>query len=133
MCSLQSVTTKTQKLFTVEEANRMLPLIRRIVADILNAGNGMKAMSKETMTGDHAAKLEIRIAELKSYLKELEDLGCSYKDWDFKTGLVDFPAELDGKPVLLCWRSDEDKVSHYHFSDDDYEKRKLIPTVALPR
>jgi hypothetical protein len=128
-----SVTTKAPKLFSAEEANRMLPLIRRIVADILSAGNGMKSMAKETMTGDHAAKLENRIAELKSYLKELEDLGCSYKDWDFKTGLVDFPSEIDGKSVLLCWRSDEDAVTHYHFSDDDYDKRKLIPAVALPR
>jgi len=123
--------TKIAKIFTVDEANRMLPLIKRIVSDILQAGNDMKAMSRETMTGEHASKLETRIAELKSYLQELEDLGCSYKDWDFKTGLVDFPGEMGNKQVFFCWRSDEESVTHYHLDAEDFNKRKLIPPPVL--
>lgn len=119
-------TTET-KVFTAEEASRMLPLVRRIVVDILEAGNGMKSMARETMTGDHAAKLEHRIAELKSYVKELEDLGCSYKDWDFKNGLVDFPAEIEGRPAYLSWRSDEASVHHYYFIEESCDQRRQLP------
>lgn len=125
--------TKAGKLFTVDEANRMLPLVRRIVTDILDAGNEMKKMSRETMTGEHAVRLETRIAELKSYLQELEDLGCSYKDWDFKTGMVDFPTEIDGKTVFLCWRSDEESVGFYHRDAADYDKRKPIPPALASK
>jgi hypothetical protein len=124
--------TKSGKVFTVDEANRMLPLVRPIVADIIKAGNEMKSMSRETMTGEHASKLESRIAGLKAYLQELEDLGCSYRDWDFKTGLVDFPGEIDGKSVFLCWRSDETSVTHFHLTADDFDKRKPLPSALIP-
>lgn len=107
----------------------MLPLVRPIVADILKSGNEMKAMSRETMTGDHAAKLEDRIAQLKTYLQELEDLGCSYKDWDFKTGIVDFPGVIEGESILFCWKSDEASVGHYHFASETFDDRKPIPPV----
>ena len=125
--------SKVAKVFTVEDANRMLPLIRTIVADILRSGMEMKRLSRETMTGDIASKLENRIADLKKYLQELEDLGCSYKDWDFKTGLVDFPGEIDGQPVLWCWRSDEEAVTHYHGVQEGYDKRRLVPRVLSGR
>ncbi len=121
------MSTAATRVFTAEEASRMLPLVRRIVVDILESGNGMKTMARETMTGDHAAKLEHRIAELKSYVKELEDLGCSYKDWDFKTGLVDFPAEIEGRSAYLSWRSDETSVCHYYFIEENCEHRRPLP------
>jgi hypothetical protein len=119
---------KQNRIFTLDDANRMLPLVRPIVADILRAGNDMKEMSRQTMTGDHAAKLEQRIGQLKGYLQELEDLGCSYKDWDFKTGIVDFPGELDGEAVLYSWKSDEPAVHHYHFPSETMEMRKPVPS-----
>jgi hypothetical protein len=118
------------KVVTVDEANRMLPLVRKITADILSAGMDMKAMSRETMTGEHASRLELRMAQLNTYLQELEDLGCSYKDWDFKTGLVEFPGELEGKPVLLSWRSDESSVNHFHDMAEAHEKRRPLPALA---
>ena len=59
----------------------MLPLVRPIVADIIRAGNEMKEMSRETMTGDHAAKLEDRIAQLKLFLQELEETHELFKDF----------------------------------------------------
>jgi len=108
----------------------MLPLLRNIVADILKAGNDMKSMARETMTGDHAARLETRIAELKSYLQELEDLGCTYRDWDFKTGMVDFPCEIDGQPACLNWRSDEPSVRFYVRNPEQREPRLPIPLDA---
>lgn len=118
------------KIFTPEDANRTLPLVSSIVADILKAGNEMKSMSKETMTGDHAAKLEERIATLKSYLKEMDELGCTFKDWDFKTGLVDFPGELNGEPIILSWRSDEPAVTHYYRMNESHRQRRPLPGLA---
>lgn len=122
---------ESTRVFTIEEANNMLPLVKPIVEDILKAGNEMKDMSRQTMTCEHAIRLENRITELKAYLQELEDLGCSYKDWNFKAGIVDFPGELNGEPVLFCWKSDEPSVAHYHADDETYEDRKLIPQTVL--
>jgi hypothetical protein len=122
------MSTSTAKVFSADEATRMLPLVRRIVADIIQAGNVMKTMARETMTGDHAARLEVHIASLKQFIKELEDLGCSYRDWDFKTGIVDFPAEVEGRPALLSWRSDEATVHHFYYADETPENRRALPS-----
>ena len=121
-----------ERKFTVEQADRMLPYVRRIMEDILKAGNEMKAMARETMTGDHASRLEKRIAELKGYLKELEDLGCAYRDWDFRHGLVDVPSELDGEPIWLSWRSDEPSVRHYYAGGEPAHLRRPLPGVTAP-
>ena len=70
-------------------------------------------------------------AQIELLMMELEDLGCFYKDWNFQIGLVDFPAVIDGKEILLCWRSDEEKLQWYHGLDDGYAGRKLIPEKLL--
>ena len=64
-------------------------------------------------------------------MAELEEIGCFYKDWNFTIGLVDFPAIIDGKEVLLCWRSDEDDILYYHGFEDGYAGRKEIPDKYL--
>ena len=52
--------------------------------------------------------------QLDELFEEMEELGCHYKDWNFSVGLVDFPAILDGKEVLLCWRSGQRSPIHNH-------------------
>ena len=66
-----------------------------------------------------------------SEFKELEQVGCFYKDWNFTLGLVDFPAIIAGKEVLLCWRSDEPEVRFYHTQEDGYTGRRPIPEELL--
>jgi hypothetical protein len=117
----------TAKLFTPAEANRTLPLVRSIVADILEKARelrGRTALAKDPETDEELEQLRRDILDL---MQELEDLGASYKDWDFQTGLVDFPARIDGREVLLCWRSDEPRVEWYHAREAGFAGRKRIP------
>ena len=117
--------TDTPRIFTPEEASRTLPLVRRIVNDILAAGRRVKQVAS-TKPDDHPDVIR-EIEKLESLIKELESLGCHYKDWDFAMGLVDFPATIDGKDVLLCWRSDEPDVCHYHGWDEGFAGRRPLP------
>lgn len=57
-------------------------------------------------------------------LAELERLGVQVKDID--AGLVDFPSEREGEPVLLCWRVGEDAVSWWHHSETGFAGRRPI-------
>ena len=117
-----------ERLFTPQSANRTLPLVRKIVADVLNAGRELKAIGKSTRTTDEknaeATRLTKRMEEL---LAEFQQIGCFYKDWNFEIGLVDFPAVIDGRNVLLCWRSDEPAVKFFHGFQDGYAGRREIP------
>lgn len=123
------------KYFTPEEANRTLPLVRSIVNDILRIGSQLRTRITELMqTGEDPRKDETCMAfsdTLKELHAELEELGCEYKDWNFNIGLVDFPAIIEGREVLLCWRSDEETITHYHGFMDGYAGRKTLPLSYL--
>jgi len=69
--------------------------------------------------------------QLDDLFDELESLGCSYRDWNFSQGLVDFPSVIHGQEALLCWRSDEPKVCYYHDLEAGYAGRLPIPKELL--
>jgi hypothetical protein len=120
------------KYFTPREAFRTLPLVKKIVRDILNNAYQIKTIA-ESMGGDLEDNQEILqlSSEINTFIQELEDIGCNYKDWNFQIGLVDFPSIIDGEDVSLCWRSDEESIKYYHGIDQGYASRKLIPEEYL--
>jgi hypothetical protein len=119
------------KIFTPQEANKRLPLIKKIVEDILEKGREFRSMLRGPQ-GKKPPEEALRVAdEIEELMHELEALGCFYKDWNFEMGLVDFPALIGGQEVLLCWRSDEPDVRSYHGVDDGYAGRKAIPEELL--
>lgn len=116
------------KYFTPQEANRTLPLVRKIVKDILDYSYEIKTIT-DSAGGeiDNNPEVHSLISQLKGFMNELEEIGCYYKDWNFSIGLVDFPAIIDGEEVFLCWRSDEEKILYYHGINEGFRGRKLIP------
>lgn len=120
------------KYFTPAEAVRTLPLVKRIVEDILNTTREIRLYAD-----DINGKIEndpniLKMADnVEGFIKELEEIGCFYKDWNFSIGLVDFPAIIDGEEVLLCWRSDEESIKFYHEMDSGFAGRKRIPEGYL--
>lgn len=118
-------------VFTPSEANRTLPLVRRIVSDILEGGREIRIlMPRQSEPGarQRIARIE---EELREHMRELERIGCYYKDWGFQTGLVDFPAQIGGADVFLCWRSDEESVGWYHPIEAGFRGRQPIPEELL--
>ncbi len=120
------------KYFTPKEANKTLPLVKQIVRDILDCAVKIKIIA-ESLNGEIEDNSEIKYLSLQiqKYMGELEEIGCSYKDWSFDIGLVDFPSVINGKDVLLCWRSDENEIQYYHGLLDGYSGRRLIPQEYL--
>ena len=120
------------KYFTPGEASKTLPLVKRIVRDILETGRRLRMLT--VVQGEDPEKnpeIPPLVEQLNSCFAELEDLGCYYKDWNFSVGLVDFPAIIDDREVLLCWRSDEEKLEYYHDPEAGYAGRRRIPSGYL--
>jgi hypothetical protein len=119
------------KYFTPAEAKQQFPLVKSIVADILSRGQAMKHIM-QTRQGQDMPIAARRIGEeVETLIVELERLGCFYKDWNFEIGLVDFPALIEGREVLLCWRSDEADIGWYHGIDQGFAERKPLPVEWL--
>lgn len=122
------MTTTATKYFTPEEAKRTLPLVKKIVKDILDTTFQIRTIvdqiGKDAEENPEVKKL---VDEFNYFMKELEEIGCYYKDWNFSIGLVDFPAIINGEEVFLCWRSDEEDILYYHGINEGYAGRKRIP------
>jgi len=134
----------TLRVFTQESANRTLPLVRRIVEDIVVQFERWQARVKEfeVVSASHtvatpeprAAELEQEMEalarELEHYKEELAGIGVELKD--YVHGLVDFPAVRDGRPIYLCWRLGEPSVEYWHEVDAGFPGRiRLDPIGAF--
>jgi hypothetical protein len=116
------------KYFTPSEAQNTLPLVRKIVKDILDTSREMRLIADEIGTSvENDPRIQKLADNIEDFMIELEEIGCFFKDWNFSIGLVDFPSIIDGKEVFLCWRSDEDDIRFYHGIEDGFAGRKPIP------
>lgn len=111
------------RLFDLEEAERMLPLIRVIVKGMLDDHAERQAILDREQGPEESVRGEIdtlteKLAEAAS---ELEDLGVEFKGIDL--GLVDFPTTVDGELAYLCWRYGEDRIEYWHTLDGGYAGR----------
>ncbi len=114
----------SKKIFTPAEASKTLPLVRKIVDDLLKCGRQIIQIHDENQ---QSLITQIKKNELLELMDELHSLGCYFKDWNFEVGLVDFPSIINGEEVFLCWKSDEPGLIYYHKANEGFSSRKLIP------
>jgi hypothetical protein len=120
------------KYFTPTEARNTLPLVRKIVKDILDTSREMRLIADEIGGEVENDPRILKLADnIEGFMQELEEIGCFFKDWNFSIGLVDFPAIIDGKEVLLCWKSDEEDILFYHEQEAGFTGRKPIPPEEM--
>ncbi len=127
----------------MDEANQMLPLVKRIVGDAVRdywrwqdtvREFEVAALRSSPEQPDAVAEQlqseATRLArEIDGYMGELKDLGVMFKGFD--AGLVDFPAEMAGRQVLLCWQLGEDRVRYWHEEEAGFLGRQLLPELQV--
>jgi hypothetical protein len=123
-----------QRLFTVEEANALLPTLRRILDEVAlhrdalrEKGHRMEPILRATAeNGGGKAGSEYGVEAYKLYLaiEHIRELGVVLKDLDM--GLVDFPHERNGRVVFLCWHLPEETVEYWHDLDAGYAGRSPL-------
>ena len=137
---------KPAKLFTIEQANAMLPLVRAITSDLatlarevmerrhrlatLTAGRNLKRGDPYSdELGQIETDLEKDVTKLHEYVEELARLGVEPKG--AVEGLIDFPSLMDGRVVYLCWRLGEPEVLHWHEIDGGFAGRQPLTAGAV--
>jgi hypothetical protein len=133
------MTRGEMKQFTVEQANATLPLVRRIVQDVVTHYrawneklNEIDLVAASGRASDNevadrlAAEAQSIAREIESFRRELADLGIEMKDPGI--GLIDFPGTMGSRPIYLCWRLGEPEVGFWHEIHAGYAGRQpLIP------
>ena len=70
------------------------------------------------------AEREKTIQKVKDALAEINATGVQVKDVDI--GLLDFPCQVEGRTVLLCWKLGEKGITHWHSPSEGFAGRKPI-------
>jgi len=124
------------KIFTIEEANALLPSVKNILADIQSAHRDLSRYRAQVKLATDAAEhggggisqgveYAVILTTLTASISELEALGVQIKD--FERGLVDFPSFREGRVVLLCWQLGEgDQLEWWHDVDAGFAGRTRL-------
>lgn len=118
-------------LFTVDEARaelaRLRPALDELVAlraDAAELAAGLAQGGATTRLGG-LPELKAAQARLDELLTAVQDSGAQLKG--LAPLLVDFPADLDGEPVLLCWLEGDRGLDWYHRADLGFAGRRRLP------
>ena len=122
------------KLFTVEEANALLPKLKELLDDVAIHRDALRQRAPRLEPILQAAKTngggrvgsEYGVEAYNLYLaiERIRGLGVILKDLDM--GLLDFPHERDGRVVFLCWHPPEESVAFWHEIEAGYAGRQPL-------
>ncbi len=122
------------RLFTVEEANALLPRLRELLGDVALRRDAMREKAPHLQpilqsagaNGGGRVGSEYGVEAYKLYLaiSRIRELGVILKDLDM--GLLDFPHEREGRVVFLCWHPPEERIAFWHELDAGYPGRQPL-------
>ena len=131
----------SKKYFTIEETERLLPQIERILRKAIRLNKALDLLSSieiEVYDDDYnnlrrVTKLNKQFHKLSHEfyedIEKLEDLGCVIKDLEI--GIIDFYSRFEGRDIFLCWKLGEKTIKFWHEVESGYEGRKPIFDLTM--
>jgi len=135
------------KLFSLDDANALIPQLELVMEKMQRLGMKVReeiaTLARERgQPGlpDLSTQQVLRLRpplrplfeEMAQAVQEIEKYGCYFKGLEL--GLVDFPAELGGEIVELCWQYGEKEIAFYHRRTEGFAgRRPLNPQQPKPR
>jgi len=128
--------------FTLDEAQSLLPVLESLLRTAIDGKKLIEAVDAELQDLAHRvflsggllvniiqvarrkAEREKTIQRVKDALAEIDATGVQVKDLDI--GLLDFPCQVEGRTVLLCWKLGEKGITHWHDTSEGFAGRKPI-------
>ncbi len=133
----------SKKFYSLDEANRALPLVKAIVGDIVNlygqirdrrdrlaaiTGPDSSHSRRDDIYSEEVAEMESSVYQdierLQEYVSELDQLGIDLKDP--QTGAINFSGLLEGREISLCWKQGENQITHWHEVDSGEEEHQSL-------
>ena len=127
--------SKSKRRFTLQEANRTLPLVSRIVRDIVATHQRASPLCRPSSLRLRKSRKSSRPAQnssrpsigCKAFVDELAGVGVELKD--YQIGLVDFVGRHQGRDVYLCWKLGEESIKFWHELHTGVTGRQPINTL----
>jgi hypothetical protein len=130
------------KVFGLDEAAALLPTIRPLVDEMLQARRDLaidllEADAAQRMPAEHSGSTRTSLIEERArdhqmqiveLVEKIHSYGCIVKDVDL--GLVDFPALRGGQLINLCWKKDEPSIAYWHGVEEGFSARRPLKRGA---
>ena len=128
--------------FTLDEAQSLLPVLESLLRTAIDGKQLIESVDSEFQEIAHRvflnggtflnivhlarrkAQREKAVQRVKDAIAEIDSTGVQVKDLDI--GLLDFPCEVDGHTLLLCWKLGEKSIAHWHGVSEGFAGRKRI-------
>jgi len=130
------------KTFTLDEAQALLPVLESLLKRAIEGKKAAEAIEgrlqelnrKIFLSGGlfvdiarvrrQRAALESHVQAAKDSVAEIDAIGVQVKD--LETGLLDFPCQVNGEIVLLCWKLGEGRIDYLHSVEAGFRGRQPI-------
>ncbi|HUJ95777.1 MAG TPA: DUF2203 domain-containing protein [Terriglobales bacterium] len=130
------------RTFTLDEAQSLLPVLESLLRTSIDSKKLIESVDDEFRAVAHRvflnggtflnivhlarrkAEREKAVQRVKDSLAEIDAIGVQVKDLEI--GLLDFPCEVEGRTVLLCWKLGEKSITHWHGVSEGFAGRKRI-------
>lgn len=132
----------SSRTFTLEEAQDLLPVLESLLRKAIDGKKLIESVDAELQAVSHRvflsggislnilhlarrkAEREKTFQRVKDAMDEIAAIGVQVKDLDI--GLLDFPCEVDGQTILLCWKLGEKAITHWHGVSEGFAGRKPL-------
>ncbi|MHB1023235.1 MAG: DUF2203 domain-containing protein [Acidobacteriaceae bacterium] len=130
------------RTFTLQEAQTLLPVLEALLKRAIVAKEKVEAFEQQlqelqqrilvaggmivdvSTVARQRAERDVALKEAQDTLAEMDAIGVQVKD--LNTGLLDFPCQLEDQVVLLCWKSGETEITHWHTMESGFQGRQPI-------
>ena len=130
------------RTFTLDEAQDLLPILESLLRTGIDGKKLIESVDAELQAtaqrvflnggmslnvvhfARRKAEREKAIQRVKDAMDEIDAMGVQVKDLDI--GLLDFPCEVGGQIVLLCWKLGEKAITHWHGVSEGFAGRKPV-------
>jgi hypothetical protein len=126
--------------FTLEEAESLLPRLTELMIKLRarkeeydNFMRRVEELGQKMRGNGHLVDAELKAAQagleqsaesVSQVAEQIHDTGCELKG--IEEGLIDFPAEMDGREVYLCWKFGEERIDWWHELDTGFAGRQPL-------
>lgn len=132
----------SSRTFTLEEAQDLVPVLESLLRTAIDGKKLIEMVEAESqelaqkvfLSGGMSLNVvalagrktqrEKALQRVKDAMAEIDAMGVQVKDLDI--GLLDFPCEVDGQIVLLCWKLGEKAITHWHGVSEGFAGRKPV-------
>ena len=130
------------RYFGIDEANALVGDVRPVLEElrddrerVAEIQSVLQRERENNGSAEHAEQLADKEEEIRDIVQRMQHAVAQIDDWgitlrEISTGLIDFPALANGRPIWLCWRLGENDIAWWHEANEGFDSRQPLTDLT---